>query len=90
MTTSPLFLFEIYSESHKMGGMIMLETELISVSEAAKIIGCSESHVRYMIARGLMKSKKIGKVHVIPTSEAGRIRDCPHKVGRPRKKMSVA
>ncbi|MGH7484174.1 MAG: hypothetical protein ACREMY_01050 [bacterium] len=38
-----------------------MDRELISLSEAAAEFGFSAGHLRYLIARGALKGKKIGR-----------------------------
>lgn len=59
----------------------------LTVSQAADVIGCSVSQVKWLIAQGRLKAKKVempGRrwYYLIPYAEACRERDNPRKSRR--------
>ena len=63
----------------------MLE-QFLNTEQAAEVIGCSDAHVRYMLANGLMKGKKVsGRTWMVHRNEAAKIAQVQHRVGRPRR-----
>lgn len=60
------------------------QEESMSVSEAADILDVSESRVRAMIRDGVLKSRKIGRVHRVSTRDVMRRFNEPVPAGRPR------
>ena len=62
----------------------------VSAQEAAEIIGCTDGRVRQMVRSGEIKGAvRAGKwAYLIPVTEAERIKDAPHKSGRPRNKSA--
>lgn len=60
--------------------------DLLNVSEAAKVIGCTESRVRQMLRDGLLNGVKANaKAWLVPESEAKKMAETQQPTGRPRK-----
>lgn len=59
--------------------------DLVSVDEAAKIIGCTDGRVRQMLIEGRLEGQKLNKrAWGIRRAEAERLRDMEYGTGRPR------
>lgn len=59
----------------------------MTTQEAADFIGCTDGRLRQLIRDNAVKGVvRVGKkTHLIPVSEAERMRENPSKIGRPRK-----
>jgi len=58
--------------------------KLFTVSEAANILGVTETYIRRLIHEGRMSATRIGRrVWLVPESEVEKFRE-PPRVGRPR------
>jgi excisionase family DNA binding protein len=62
----------------------MLEKNWISVSEAAKVIGCTPQHLRAMVARGQIVHERVGHAWLLDKKSVEKIAKNPAKTGRPR------
>lgn len=59
--------------------------EFCTVAQAAAIIGCTDGRVRQLIREKKIRVDKISeRIQLIPKTEAVRLRDTHHNVGRPR------
>jgi len=66
----------------------MLE-DFFNTEQAAKAIGCSDAHVRRMLAQKLMRGKKVSeRTWLIPQREVERVARTQASTGRPRKGKS--
>jgi hypothetical protein len=64
----------------------MLEN-FLNTEQTAEVIGCSDAHVRYMLAHKIMRGKKVcGRAWMVHRREADRIARLQHRVGRPRRR----
>ncbi len=64
--------------------------DLLSVSEAAKILGCSASHVRFLLAEKLLDGEKLSpRAWVVRRQSLDAYANKEITVGRPRKNISV-
>jgi len=59
----------------------------VTTTQAAKIIGCTDSRVRQLVRAGMINGVvKVGpRAVLIPRKEAEKLRDHPSSTGRPRK-----
>jgi excisionase family DNA binding protein len=56
---------------------------MMTVTEAAAILGISERAIRYRLERGLMAGERAGKwIWLIPKEEVERVRQVPPVLGR--------
>lgn len=69
-----------------MRGMSMaIEISLLTVTEAAQLIGCTEGYVRRLLIEGKLKGRKFGqKVWMVERDAADEFRDALPSTGRPR------
>jgi excisionase family DNA binding protein len=62
----------------------------ISVTEAAEIIGCTRGNVLYLIRRGLVKARRIGRlrkaIYAVDAASVAAYAAKPQRTGRPRGK----
>lgn len=59
--------------------------DMLTTTQAAKIIGCTDSRVRQLVRAGLIPHVKVGpRAVLISQQEAEKMRDKPHTTGRPR------
>ncbi len=58
--------------------------EKITAREAAKIIGCSEAHVRRLAGDGIIDAEDFSGVWAIVRESAEEYAKIPQKTGRPR------
>ena len=68
-----------------------VEENAMNVKEAAKVIGCAPTHVRYLIGRGLLIAKLVPNNAVslryeIDETEVMRYKNAPQLQGYPRGK----
>ena len=56
----------------------------MTVREAATMLGCSASHVRTLIARGLLDARPFGRSHDISARSVMIYQETPQKQGFPR------
>lgn len=61
----------------------MVSTWLTS-AQAAALIGVHPSWVRYLCRTGILRSRQIGRAHLIDRRSAEDYRDTPRQVGRPK------
>ena len=63
----------------------------LNVTEASEVIGCSEGHVRKMLRDGVLKGQKLSeRAWAITRTEAVKMRDTEHDLGRPRKSAKIS
>jgi excisionase family DNA binding protein len=56
---------------------------MMTVTEAAAILGISERAIRYRLERGLMTGERVGKwIWLIPKEEVERVKGTPPLLGR--------
>ena len=60
-------------------------SEFLTAKQASEVIGCSDAHVRYMIANGELSGVKMGHSWLIRRKDAEKKRDTEAPCGRPRK-----
>ncbi len=60
------------------------QDETMSVSEAADLLDVSNARVRAMIRDGILKSRKVGKVHMVDADSVIRRYNAPVHAGRPK------
>lgn len=60
--------------------------ERITTEQAAKIIGCSEAHVRRLAGAGIIAGEDFSGVWAIERESAEAFAKIPQKTGRPRGK----
>jgi excisionase family DNA binding protein len=60
--------------------------DFLTVAQAAEVIGCTEGRVRQLIREGKISGiqELSERIRLIPRSQAEKLRDIPHTVGRPR------
>lgn len=66
------------------------QDESMSVSEAADILDVSEARIRAMLRDGVLKSRKVGRVHMVDAESVMRRFNEPVHAGRPRKEAALA
>lgn len=65
--------------------------KFLSVEEAANYIGCTSGRVRQMLRNGDIQGQKVHeRSWIVPESEAAKVKENTHKVGRPRKNKKTA
>lgn len=65
--------------------------DLLTVEEAADVIGCTPGYVRRMCRQGTISGKKVTKrCWLVPVEEALKIRSQPYKTGRPKISQKTA
>jgi excisionase family DNA binding protein len=62
----------------------MLEKSWISISEAAKVIGCTPQHLRAMVARNQIAHERVGHAWLLEKNAVEKMAKTPAKTGRPR------
>jgi excisionase family DNA binding protein len=68
-----------------MSTMLTQSVTFVSTAEAAKVIGCSESHVRRLLIDGDLKGQKLNaRAWAVRLDSAEEYAREPQKMGRPR------
>ena len=68
-----------------------IKGDLLSVTEAATILGCTTSHVRLLLSEGTLEGQKLHeRAWAVSRKSLNAYAKREITVGRPRKKMSAA
>lgn len=67
--------------------MPQIQFDAISVTDAAGVIGCTNSYVRRLCREGQLRSIKLGeRAWAVSRVDAEKMAENPHETGRPRHK----
>lgn len=66
------------------------QDETMSVREAADVLGLSAGRVRAMIRDGILRSKKVGMMHLVDAQSVMDRFNAPGHPGRPKRKTTTA
>ena len=66
------------------------QDETMSVSEAADVLGVTPARIRAMIASGILRSQKIGLVHMVDAQSVIDRFNEPVHAGRPKREAALA
>ena len=61
------------------------EDDTMTVQEAAEMLGVSPTRVRAMIRDGILRSRKVGMVHMVDAESVKQRFNSPRKAGRPKR-----
>ena len=61
------------------------EDDSMTVQEASDMLGVSSARVRAMIRDGILRSKKVGMVHMVDAESVRQRFNSPRKAGRPKR-----
>jgi excisionase family DNA binding protein len=64
--------------------------ETMSVNEAADILGVTPTRIRAMISSGILKSQKLGMVHMVDAQSVMDRFNEPAHAGRPKREAALA
>lgn len=71
-----------------MSTVLTLSDELINVTDAAKIIGCTPAHVRLLLDRKQIEGEKLhSHAWLVVRKSAQKYAKTPQKTGRPRSRV---
>ena len=66
------------------------QEETMTVNEAADVLDVSAARIRAMIRDGILKSRKVGNIHMVDAQSVMDRYNEPVRVGRPRKELAIA
>lgn len=65
----------------------MLDNKWLTIEEAAELIGCTTSHLRFLLREEKIKGKKVGeRLWLVDVASAKQFARHPAATGRPRTK----
>jgi hypothetical protein len=65
----------------------LLKNKWISVSDAAKIVGCTPQHLRKLASESLIPCERVGHAWLLDKKTIAKMAANPPKVGRPRSRL---
>lgn len=65
------------------------QVETMSVADAADILDVSDARIRAMIRDGVLKSTKVGNVHMVDAESVMKRFNEPVRIGRPKKVVGI-
>ncbi len=92
---APTFGNECGENGYRMGIVVDCDAdtpqdETMSVNEAADILDVTPTRIRAMINSGILKSQKVGMVHMVDAQSVMDRFNEPAHAGRPKRKMATA
>lgn len=92
---APTFGNECAEDGYRMGIVVECDEdtpqdETMTVNEAADILDVTPARVRAMIRDGILKSRKVGMVHMVDAQSVMDRYNEPVRAGRPKREMAVA
>ena len=92
---APTFGNECSEKGYRMGIVVDCDgstpqDETMTVKEAADILGVTPTRIRAMISSGILRSQKVGMVHMVDAQSVMDRFNEPARVGRPKREAALA
>lgn len=93
--SAPTFGNECGADGYRMGVVVECDEdtpqdETMSVNEAADILDVTPTRIRAMISSGILKSRKVGMVHMVDAQSVMDRFNEPAHAGRPKRETATA